>query len=291
MVEETSPGKTHVIVLGNLKGGSGKSTLALHIAIGLMKTGRRVATLDLDFEQRTLSRYIANRQRFSDEKALSLSIPTHYRYEAGPSNARPAGDESAKIGFVSGVLSREEGRSDLLIIDTPSGDSKTNLFAHALADLVITPINDSFLDLDVIVGAGESDALEKPPAYAEVIRKAKEARAKVTSRELQWLVVPNRIPTPERRNHRAIHDAIEAASKQLGLSAVRGLAERVIYHEFFPNGLTAFDSLEASLLGMKPSLSHVIARQEVRRLITRITERLTQEPTSWSTAGRLQMPA
>ena len=47
-------------------------------------------------------------------------------------------------------------------------------------------------------------------------------------------------------------------------------SERVIYREFFPIGLTAFDSMETSLLGVKPTISHVVARQEVRRLIASV---------------------
>lgn len=293
MLHLTPPQKPHIIVLGNLKGGSGKSTLSMHVAIGLMKAGRRVATLDLDFDQQTLTRYIANRRTFAQEKDLTLDIPTHYRLEEGPTGTETHSPETLRLNFVSSAIAAAEADNDFVIIDTPSNVNKTNLFAHALADTVITPINDSFLDLDVIVDATREKGTAQTP-YTQTIRQAREARRMVTQRTMDWLVLRNRTSPLETRNERAIRDAIEGAADQVGFRTGRGLAERVIYREFYPNGLTAFDSLEASLLGVQPTPSHVSARQEVRQLISMIQVKPSEKSDRWTRNPRtdlLQSPA
>src|SRR3977135_4655041 len=72
-----SPGLPHVIVVGNEKGGSGKTTIAMHIAVALMKNGQRVATIDLDSRQRTLTHYIENRRAWARRCHVDLEVPTH----------------------------------------------------------------------------------------------------------------------------------------------------------------------------------------------------------------------
>ena len=54
-------GQPHFIVFANEKGGTGKSTTAVHTAIALAASGHRVAALDLDSRQRTMTRYLENR--------------------------------------------------------------------------------------------------------------------------------------------------------------------------------------------------------------------------------------
>jgi chromosome partitioning protein len=282
MLRLTPPQKPHIIVFGNVKGGSGKSTLAVHVAIGLLKAGRRVATLDLDFDQGSLTRYIANRKAFATEKDLVLDIPTHYRFDEGTVGTSAHSSENVRLNFISSAVAAVETENDFLVIDTPSGVNKTNLYAHALADTVVTPINDSFLDLDVILAPG--DRSRSP--YADTLQRAREARRSVTSRGMDWLVLRNRFSPLETRNERAVRSAMEAAGERLRFRTAPGLAERVIYREFFPNGLTAFDCLEASLLGVKPAPSHVAARQEVRQLISMIQVKPSERNDRWSAHPR-----
>src|SRR5262245_58843537 len=68
----------HVVVLGNEKGGSGKSTIAMHVAVALMKAGQRVATIDLDCRQQSLTHYVENRRSWAKRKRIKLEIPTHH---------------------------------------------------------------------------------------------------------------------------------------------------------------------------------------------------------------------
>ena len=55
----------HVIVIGNEKGGTGKSTVSMHLAIALLNMGQRVATIDLDSRQKSLTHYVENRRAWA----------------------------------------------------------------------------------------------------------------------------------------------------------------------------------------------------------------------------------
>ena len=65
----------HTIVVGNEKGGAGKSTLAIHIVCGLLHAGRRVAIIDLDLRQRSMSRFFANRAAWMTGNHQVLPMP------------------------------------------------------------------------------------------------------------------------------------------------------------------------------------------------------------------------
>src|SRR5215470_9955018 len=244
-----SPSGPHVILLGNHKGGSGKSTLAMHVAIALLKSGHQVTSIDLDYEQRTLTRYFENRRISAMTERHPLDLPDHHCVDDMRERGQRWSD-SDRIDALSEVLRNVHQSCDFILIDTPGGGSALNLFAHGLADTLITPVNDSFLDLDVIFSMGPTpETMLKPSRYAETVTRAFEARRAINQQEPDWIVVRNRISPLASRNERSV-------------------VERVVYREFFPLGLTTFDSFETSLLGVKPSMSHVLARLEVRQLIT-----------------------
>jgi chromosome partitioning protein len=69
---------TRVIVVANEKGGSGKSTVAMHIAVALVKSGQRVATIDLDARQKSFTHFIENRRAWARQIARDLQIPDHF---------------------------------------------------------------------------------------------------------------------------------------------------------------------------------------------------------------------
>ena len=68
----------HVIVVGNEKGGSGKSTIAMHLIVGLLQSGYSVASIDVDFRQGSLSRYLANRRSFIKAAGSDVTMPSPY---------------------------------------------------------------------------------------------------------------------------------------------------------------------------------------------------------------------
>ena len=282
MAHVTPPLRPHIIVLGNLKAGSGKTTLSMNLAVGLIKAGRRVACIDLDFERETLSQYIENRRGFAHEKELDLDTPTHHRLTRAPRSTRANESNSVQINFISGAIAAAEPDHDFVIIDTPSTLTNSNLYAHALADTVISPVNDSFLDLDAIVPSPEATNEAARSPYSAAIRRAREARGLVTSRPIAWWLIPNRIfSTIDTRNERTIRVPLEEAGHELGFRMVSGIAERTVYRQLFPKGLTAFDPLEKPLLGVRPTLSHVLARQELRQLASSLIAKPDRANEEW----------
>ena len=264
--------RPHVVVVGNHKGGSGKSTIAMHIIVALLKSGKRVASIDLDLNQQTLTHYLENRRVWAQQNNLSLELPDHH--SIGDDRAdRIQRDDSADFIWFTNQLEMidGEGSCDFMVIDTPGGVQHLSLVAHSMADTLVTPINDSLVDLDVIIAIGPSRNLEPQPSrYARTVCHALEGRRRVSGRPTDWIVVRNRLASLASHNQRHVSDLLEMVHAKLGIRIARGLSERVVFREFFAQGLTAFDPMDESVLGSKPSPTNVIARSEVRTLVEQI---------------------
>jgi chromosome partitioning protein len=273
MLMQTSRGQSgaaHVIVLGNEKGGSGKSTTALHIVVALLKAGQRVATIDLDCRQQSLTRYIGNRQAWARRSGVELEAPSHCCLTLGTA-MQIADNEATELEQFASAVSAVERTHDFIVIDTPGTDSYLMRLAHAMADTLVTPINDSFLDFDVL---GTVDAatysVTGESHYAQMVRAARRQRRQVDGASTDWIVVRNRLSMAGSRNKMLVAGVLDQLSLQLGFRAVDGLAERVMYREFFPRGLTALDDLNEVTLGRRPSMGHVTAREEVTELLRKL---------------------
>ena len=261
------PFSAHVIVLGNEKGGSGKSTTAMHIAVALLQAGQRVATIDLDSRQKSFTHYIDNRRDWAARTGIKLDIPVHYCVARG-SGLRLDEIEAQEFAAFAQAVSAVEHSHDFVVIDTPGTDSYMMRLAHSMADTLITPLNDSFVDFDVL-GAIDPISFEVAGVshYAEMVCEARRQRRLVDGGITDWIVVRNRLSTLGSRNRRLVGEGVEALARQLGFRAVDGFAERVVYREFFPRGLTALDDLNEDTLGLRPNISHVTARDEVKAVI------------------------
>jgi len=257
----------HVIVVGNEKGGSGKSTTAMHVAIALLNLGHRVATIDLDSRQKSFTRYIDNRRAWGQQARLDLRVPMHFCVARGSTLKLDENEAIEFAGFAEAVAA-VEGSHDFVVVDTPGTDSYLTRLAHSMADTLITPLNDSFVDLDVIGTVDPATfAVISESHYAGMVRDARRQRRVIDGTRMEWIVVRNRLSMLGSRNKRLVGEGLGELSARLGFRCAEGLAERVIYREFFPRGLTALDSLDETTLGTRPSLSHVTARAEVMRLI------------------------
>lgn len=264
-MKERGPG--HVIVVGNEKGGCGKSTTAMHLAVGLMLEGLSVATIDLDIRQASLSRYVANRESYMRAIGKPVPLPEHFAgADVFSENGvlRDANDTAQRLGL---LVAGARVNHDALVIDTPGSDTPLSRQAHSHADTLVTPINDSFVDLDVL---GHIDARRKqvmgPSHYSEMVFEQRKARAARDGGEVDWIVVRNRLSTLDSHNTRDVEWALGQFSKRLGFRVIPGFSERVIFRELFLVGLTIMDLKEAS--GGQPlSYSHLAARQEVRTLV------------------------
>ncbi|MCF4166217.1 division plane positioning ATPase MipZ [Zavarzinia compransoris] len=254
--------RAHIIVLGNEKGGSGKSTSAMHLVVALLEQGRRVATIDLDGRQRTLTRYLENRARAAAEGA-NLLLPSYAvvtRSEIADFHGAQA-DERQR--FLS-VLEDYVGRHDVVIIDCPGSDSFLSRLAHGCADTLLTPMNDSFIDLDLIARVDPDDhSILGPSLYAELVWEMRKRRA-LTGGTVDWLVMRNRVGHLDARNKRRVSEVLARLAKRIGFRVVAGLSERVTYRELFLQGLTMLD---LGRTGSSLTMSEVAARQEVRTLV------------------------
>ena len=261
------PRSAHVIVLGNEKGGSGKSTTAMHIAVSLLKAGQRVATIDLDSRQKTFTHYVENRRDCAKRGGIALEVPEHYAIARGD-GARVDENEAAEFANFAAAINEVEHACDFVVIDTPGNDTYLMRLAHSMADTLVTPLNDSFLDFDVL-GTIDPATFEVTGVshYAQMVRYARRQRRIVDGGLTDWIVVRNRLALLGSRNKKLVGECLDRLGLRLGFRATEGFSERVVFREFFPNGLTALDNLDEATLGTKPNLSHLTARQEVRRLI------------------------
>jgi chromosome partitioning protein len=265
--EATRLQQARVIVVGNEKGGSGKSTIAMHVAIALMKAGERVATIDLDVRQRTFSHYIENRRDWAKRRGRDLIAPDHFGFDdvADPSTADEEATASAVLRDAIDTLASVY---DFIIIDTPGHDGYVMRLAHAMADTLITPLNDSFVDFDVLGSVdAESFGIIGASHYAKMVQEARDQRRLSGQGTTDWIVLRNRLSMLGSRNKRLMGDSLERLSHQLDFRCLEGLAERLIFREFYLRGLTALDDLDEGTLGARPTLSHVTARQEVDNLL------------------------
>jgi chromosome partitioning protein len=260
----TSP---HVIVVGNEKGGSGKTTIAMHIAIALLKAGQRVATIDLDSRQKSLTHYIENRRAWAQRPGMDLPLPVHFCV-ARADGVRVDENEAAEFAGFDKAITAVQHSQDFVVIDTPPHDSYLMRLAHSITDTLVTPLNDSFLDLNALASVDPvSFAVTEVSHYAEMVREARLQRRSVDGTTNDWVVVRNRLSTLRSRNKQLIDEGLNKLAVQLGFRYAAGISERVVYRELFPRGLTALDNLDQNGLGARGRLSQFAACEEVGALL------------------------
>ncbi len=246
-----------IIVFGNEKGGSGKSTAAIQVAIGLLHRGLKVSVLDLDLRQGTLSRYLANREAYG-----GLPMPAR-------AGLAPSGQAETDRQALDAKLAEFAG-SDFIVIDTPGADTMLNRLAHAHADTLVTPINDSFVDFDLLARVDpKTRRILGPSVYAELVWERRKERAMAGGRPIDWIVMRNRLGHSEARNKRDMAEATAELAKRIGFRVAPGFGERVIFRELFLSGLTLFD-LGSAAGGPPLAMSHIAARHEALSLIETI---------------------
>jgi chromosome partitioning protein len=257
----------HVIVVGNEKGGSGKSTTAFHLAIYLLHQGFRVATIDVDSRQQTLTHYVHNRLDWERRRGIAIPQTTHYHLPLSRGDSRRENDR-IEFDLFRQAIGEVENRADYLVIDTPGFDTNLTRLAHSLADTLITPVNDSLIDLNVMA---QFDMVTGEPRemshYSRLVQRARAERQAIDGKTIDWILVRNRISMLSSRNMRQVQTMLQRIADRLGCRVADGIAERVIFRSLFPTGLTVFDSLTDELLGGVPSMSHMSARQEYRNLM------------------------
>ena len=228
----------------------------MHVAVALAYQGANVAAIDLDTRQATMLRYCENRQETRQRREITLPGPICEVFK---------GESVTELEAQVALLG--EGM-DFILFDTPGRDDPFARHVATEADTLVTPMNDSFVDFDLIGQVdAESFKVRRLSFYAELIWEARIKRSKATlesqRREMDWIVVRNRTGHTDARNQRRIDQALTELSKRVGFRVSHGLSERVIYRELFPSGLTLLDKGHLGELGT----SHLVARQELRSLV------------------------
>ena len=224
----------HVIVVGNEKGGTGKSTLSIHIILALLKAGHRVASIDLDTRQRTLTRFLENRQSWAANAGHAIELPFHHALERG---RKDSAGENEIVEFTSfaEAISRIEHAYEFAVIDTPASDSYLMRLAHSLADTLVTPMNDSFIDVDVLARV-HNDRRERGATaqYAALVLEARRQRRLADAGLIDWVVVRNRMASLQSHNQRQVAGSLGRLSPELQFRMAEGFGDRVIFRELFP---------------------------------------------------------
>jgi chromosome partitioning protein len=261
-----SAGSAHIVVIGNEKGGSGKTTAAVHLAVALARMGRRVAAIDLDIRQRSFSRHFENRATWRSKAKNDLAMPVALAFVR--SQAASLDDAAAEDATrFATLLAENEKEFDFIVIDTPGSDTLLSRQAHAAADTLVTPLNDSFIDFDLLARIDpDTFEVKAPSLYSDFVWECRKKRLMARKPALDWVVMRNRISSTDARNKRRIAKALAALSARIGFRVAPGFGERVIFRELFPMGLTMLDLPQPGLdIGL--SMSHVAARQEVRQML------------------------
>lgn len=255
----------HIIVVGNEKGGAGKSTVTMHIATALSRMNHNVGAIDLDLRQQTFGRYCINRQTHIDEIEIQLKSPKFYPLPEVDITTVPEG-ENVFDHRLSAVISEMEQACEFILIDCPGSHTRLSQVAHSLADTLITPLNDSFVDFDLLARIGpDGESIEGPSVYSEMVWHARQLRAQASLTPFDWIVLRNRLGAQQMVNKQKMERALDKLSKRIGFRISPGFSERVIFRELFPRGLTLLDLKDIGVRQL--NLSNIAARQELRDLI------------------------
>ncbi|MEM1130167.1 MAG: division plane positioning ATPase MipZ [Pseudomonadota bacterium] len=256
----------HIIVVGNEKGGSGKSTTTMHIATALARMGHSVGGLDLDLRQTSFGRFVENRRDFAAQEGIDLAIPDYLPLpEIDPNTLNE--DQNIYDMRLDAAVTELENRHEFVIIDCPGAHTRLSQIAHSLADTLITPLNDSFVDFDLLARHEPTTGrIVGPSVYSEMVWNARQLRNSAGLAPIDWIVLRNRMGSQQMHNKKKVGDALGELSKRIGFRVAPGFAERVVFRELFPRGLTLLDLRDVGVANL--NVSNVAARQEVRDLIS-----------------------
>ena len=268
-----------VIVLGNEKGGTGKSTTAMHLIVALLRDGRSVASVDLDGHQGTLTRYIEYRRSFAGSEGQRLQLPDHHRIACGEAKHESDAAET------DALIDRLAAAHDYVVLDCPGTDNPLARHAISRADILITPVNDSFVDLDLLARIGGTPPrVLGPSVYSQTVWEGRQRRAMNGSGPIDWIVLRNRLSLLDSRNKKHVGVTLDELTRRIGCRCLDGFHERVIFRQIFLQGLTVLDLREDGA-GVALNMSHIAARQEIRRLADAVLGRGNGEESAAPASG------
>ncbi|MGX6960801.1 MAG: division plane positioning ATPase MipZ [Rickettsia endosymbiont of Pentastiridius leporinus] len=250
--------KPYIFVIGNEKGGAGKTTCSIHLIVALLYHHYSVVSIDTDSRQGSLTSYLKNRDSYNDQNPNKpVSVPKHFHISESTEEEQASSFEQ--------VL-KDNQDADFIVIDTPGSHTALSRLAHSYADTIITPINDSFLDLDVIAKIDNKDEIISPSIYSQMVWEQKMQKAGRDKGSIDWIILRNRLSNLDALNKRRVSNVLNKLAKRINFKLTEGFSERVIYRELFLQGLTLLD-LKVAKYDRAFNSSHVLARQELRNFL------------------------
>ena len=249
-----------IIVFANEKGGTGKSTLAMHTIVALLRAGKKVVSFDLDAYQGSLTHYIENRKNFAKEKNVPLPIPEHTCWT----------DDVNQIYTLRGQIEKVINNVDAIVLDTPGAHTDLGKQAMVMANSLVTPLNDSLVDLDVLANV-DSDCLriKGPSHFAQTVWEIRQQRMMERKPPVNWVVVRNRLLYSKSKNSQNMSVLLNALSRRIHFTLAGGISERVVFRELFLKGLTMLDFHENNVHATH-TISSNTARNELNQLLKNI---------------------
>ncbi len=276
--------RAHIVVVGNEKGGVGKSTTAMHLTVGFLRKGLEVVTVDLDARQASFTRYVENRQNFSTAIGAELPFPIHHVVHPSASFSLDEAQKDEEDRFGE-ILDLHMGAADIIIVDCPGADSYLSRLGHLCADTLVTPLNDSFVDLDILANIDRDNLkMTRPSHYSDLVWENRKLRASQGQRAVDWIVFRNRLSNLFARNKKDMETVLTEISERLNFKVIDGLSERVVFRELFLKGLTLFDLKDVKQIKM--TLSHVAAKQEIMALMDAVEASMATATTQSKTEAQ-----
>jgi len=245
-----------IVTVGGFKGGTGKTTIAALMGVAAVMDGLRVAYLDLDRNTRNLSSFVTLRRASrlqSPDHVMLMDMDEDIRTDARP---RHTGRLEPLVR-----MARMDGY-DLLIVDTSSGNLSDVYEAHLLADVILTPMNESPADMHGLFAPLGSPAAPRIN-YREMIDTVRFDRRRAGLPAQRWHVVMNRVAALPTKIGNTINDRVAVVAREAGFEAVWRLRDRVVHRALALEGRSVFDAPSEGKL----SMSELSGRSEVRALL------------------------
>ncbi len=251
------------ITIGSFKGGTGKTTLTAVLGTALANRGIKTSIIELETNTKPLARFEAARS-FAD-------LPTSSVAELALSGGNP--DIRDWQMMLSRQIEQAKVRGcQLTIIDTGSVWKPEVIAAHLLADLVLTTVTESPIDLyQFMPGAGPNMQANHP--YAELINLVRRNAEKTNKVNFDWTLCINRRSHLRTRVGDSVYQRLQSFTRATDVSLMDGLTDRVAYRNMMETGVTPLDDIS----GEPIARSALAARTEVARLVSTVLTKLKPE--------------
>lgn len=252
-----------VITVGSFKGGTGKTTLSAVLGTALSLRGIKTWIVELDPSTRPLARFEASRH-FADlqrpeirDLDMSGGAPDVVDWKMAIRNEKK---EAQRLG------------AEIIIIDTTSVWKPEVIAAHLSADLIITTVTESPIDLYQLM-PGDGPNMQTVRPYAQLIDLVQRHAAKTEKTNLEWMMCLNRRSHLYTKVGERVREQLQTFAEDSGISILEGLVDRVGYRNMMATGVTPLDETP----GEPTQKSLIAARHEANQLTCRVLSALKLE--------------